>query len=73
MRLDCRVYVRDLALAATLFVALGLNSAPYVYAQSLNVLANMKNPKFVLDLSWPKTSPAPATYSVAHRGSGQLR
>jgi len=59
MRLDCRLYVRDLALAATLFVALGLNSAPY--AQSLNALANMKNPKFVLDLSWPKTLPPPPT------------
>jgi hypothetical protein len=53
MRLDCRLYVRELALAATLFVAPGLNSASY--AQSLNASANIKNPKFVLDLSWPKT------------------
>ena len=64
MRLDCRLYVRGLALAATLFVALGLNSASY--AQSLNALANMKNAEFVLDLSWPRTLPPPATHSVAH-------
>ena len=52
MRVDRRHYVRDLALVATLFGALGLNSA--AYAQSLNAFANMKNPKFVLDPSWPK-------------------
>jgi hypothetical protein len=52
MRVDCGYYVRDFALAATLFGAL-VNSASY--AQRLNALANMKNPKFVLDLSWPKT------------------
>jgi hypothetical protein len=52
MRVDCGYYVRDFALAATLFGAL-VNSASY--AQRLKALANMKNPKFVLDLSWPKT------------------
>ena len=52
MRVDCRHYVRDLAFAATLLGALGLNSA--AYAQSLDAFANMKNPKFVLDPSWPK-------------------
>jgi len=52
MRVDCRHYVRDLALAATLFAALGLTSA--AYAQSLNASANIKNPKFVLDPSWPQ-------------------
>ena len=40
MRVDCGHYVRDLALAASVIGALGLNSAPY--AQSLNALANMK-------------------------------
>ena len=64
MRVDCRHYVRDLALAATLFAALGLTSA--AYAQSLNALANIKNPKFVLDPSWPKPLPAPVTNGVAH-------
>ena len=52
MRVDRRRYVRDLALAAPLFGARGLNSA--AYAQSLNAFANMKNPKFVVDQSWPK-------------------
>jgi hypothetical protein len=56
MRVDCRYYVRDLALAATLFGALELDSA--AYAQSLNALAKLKNPKFVLDPAWPKPLPA---------------
>ena len=64
MRVDCRHYVRDLALAAALFGVLGLNSA--AYPQSLNTLANIKNPKFVLDPSWPKPLPAPVTNGVAH-------
>ena len=41
MGVDCRHYVRDLALAATLFAALGLTSA--AYAQSLNAAANIKS------------------------------
>ena len=56
MRVDCRHYVRELALAVTLLGALGLNSA--AYAQSLNAFANMKNPKFVLNPSCPKPLPA---------------
>ena len=48
MRVDCGHCVCELALAASVIGALGLNSA--AYAQSLNALANMKNPKFVLDL-----------------------
>jgi len=59
MRVDFRHYVRDLVLAATLFGVLGLNSA--AYAQSLNAPANIKNPKFVLDPSWPMPLPAPVT------------
>ena len=65
MRVDYRLYVRDLALAATLiFGAVGWNSA--ADAQSLNALANMKTPSFVLDPSWPKPLPAPVTNGVAH-------
>src|SRR5262249_1976916 len=64
MQVDCRLYVRDLALAAILFAAAGLNTA--AYAQSLNALANMKTPSFVLDPSWPKPLPAPVTNGVAH-------
>jgi len=41
MRIDFRHYARDLALAAT----------PFGAAQSLKALANIKNPKFVLDPS----------------------
>ena len=37
MRVDRRDYVRDLALAAA-------------HAQGLNALADVKNPKFVLDI-----------------------
>ncbi|MGC2717323.1 MAG: hypothetical protein WA366_28520, partial [Pseudolabrys sp.] len=62
---DYRLYVRDLALAATLIIgAVGWNSA--ADAQSLNALANMKTPSFVLDPSWPKPLPAPVTNGVAH-------
>ena len=64
MPVDCRRNVRDLALAATLFAALGLTSA--AYAQNLNALNNMKTPSFVLDPSWPKPLPAPVTNGVAH-------
>jgi hypothetical protein len=65
MPVDCRLYVRDLALAATLIIgAVGWNSA--ADAQSLNALANMKTPSFVLDPSWPKPLPAPVTNGVAH-------
>jgi hypothetical protein len=57
MRVDCRRhYFRDLALAATLFGVLRLDLA--AYAQSLNALAKLKNPKFVLDPSLPKPLPA---------------
>jgi hypothetical protein len=56
MRVDCRPYVRDLALATTRLGALGLNSA--AYAQSLNAFAHLKNRKFVLDPSWPEPFPA---------------
>ena len=55
MRVDRRRYVRDLALAAPLFGARGLNSA--AYAQGLNALADVKNPKFVLDPSSPEPLP----------------
>ena len=65
MRVDCRLYVRDLALAAILFAAVGLNSA--AYAENQNGLENMKNPKFALDPSWPKPLPATTTNGVAHR------
>ena len=65
MPVDYRLYVRDLALAATLIIgAVGWNSA--ADAQSLNALANMKTPSFVLDPSWPKPLPAPVTNGVAH-------
>jgi hypothetical protein len=64
MRVDCRLYVRDLALAATLFAAVGLSSA--AYAGDQNSLENMKYPKFALDPSWPKPLPAPVTNGVAH-------
>ena len=42
MRVDRRRYVRDLALA---------------YAQGLNALADVKNPKFVFDPSSPEPLP----------------
>jgi hypothetical protein len=56
MRVDRRHYVGDLALAATRFGALGLN--PAAYAQGLNTLADVRNPKFVLDPLSPKPLPA---------------
>ena len=63
MRVDCRLYVRDLALAAILFGAVGLSSA--AYAGDQNSLENMKNPKFALDPSWPKPLPSTTTNGVA--------
>ena len=63
MQVDCRLYVRDLALAAILFGAVGLSSA--AYAGDQNSLENMKNPKFALDPSWPKPLPS-TTNGVAH-------
>lgn len=64
MRVDCRPYVRGLALAATLFGAVGLNSA--ANAQDLHALDNMKYPTFVVDPSWPKPLPSTVTNGVAH-------
>jgi len=65
MPVDCRLYVRNLALVASLIIgAVGWNSA--ADSQSLNALANMKTPRFVLDPSWPKPLPAPVTGGVAH-------
>ena len=61
MRVDRRRHVRDLALAAPLFGARGLNSA--AYAQGLNALADVKNPKFVLDPSSPE--PLPTRWAAA--------
>ena len=55
MRVDRRRCVRDLALAVPLFGARGLNSA--AYAHGPNALADVKNPKFVLDPSWPEPPP----------------
>ena len=53
------------ALAATLFGAVGLN--PAGYAQGLNILANVKNPKFVLDPSSPKPFSARLVAAVSLR------
>ena len=61
MPVDCRRNVRDLALAAPLFGARGLNSV--AYAQGLNTLADVKNPKFVLDPSSPE--PLPTRWAAA--------
>src|SRR5215469_14916119 len=64
MSVGCRLYVRNLALTAALFGAVGLSSS--AYAQNANALNNMKQPSFALDPSWPKPLPAPVTNGVAH-------
>jgi len=64
MSVGCRLYVRNLALTAALFGAVGLSSS--AYAQNVNALNNMKQPSFALDPSWPKPLPAPVTNGVAH-------
>ena len=56
MRVDFRTLCSRFSAYATLLGALGLNSA--AHAQSLDAFANIKNPKFVVDPSWPKPLPA---------------
>jgi len=65
MQVNSRLCVRNLALAAVLFAAVGFNAG--AYAEDMNALENMKHPSFVLDPSWPKPLPATTTNGVAHR------
>jgi hypothetical protein len=62
MRVDCRHYVRDLALAATRPGALGLNSA--ACAQSPNAFANVK----IQNPSWFRRGPSRCRLGALTKG-----